>query len=179
MHFGRADFGTSMCSAATERVFILPMDDSGRGPGDDQDPQSVQGTPGRDARPALRTEATATEHNAAELRRRFHDWLALDTAVGIVDDLVLVVYEAVANAVEHAYAGHTDGPGPVRLEAHRADGHVLITVTDAGTWRAPTGDRFRGRGLTLMRHLAQEVTVESDYNGTVVHVRAVSAANPL
>lgn len=157
------------------------MEDSGsaRWPGDDQNPQSAQGahtpltgTPRREARPALRAEATATEYNAAQLRRQFHDWLALDTAASVVDQLVLVVYEAVANTVEHAYADRTDGPGPVRLEAYCADGHLLVTVSDEGTWRAPTGDRYRGRGLQLMRHLADEVTVESNHNGTVVHLRA-------
>ncbi|MPZ65508.1 MAG: hypothetical protein GEU83_08305 [Pseudonocardiaceae bacterium] len=157
------------------------MEDIGgaTGPGDDQDPQSARGadppltaTSCRDARPPLRAETAATDRNAAELRRQFHHWLALDTAADIVDDLGLVVYEAVANAVEHAYADHTDGPGPVRLEAHRTDGHVLIIVADEGTWRAPTDDRFRGRGLQLMRHLAQEVTVDSNHDGTVVRLRA-------
>ncbi len=155
--------------------------DSGnpRWPGDDQDQQAAQGadsrlmsTPYEDARPPLRAEVTATEHNAAELRRQFHHWLALDTTAHTVDDVVLAVYEAVANAVEHAYAEHPDGPGPVRLVARRIADHVLITVTDEGAWRAPTGDGFRGRGLQLMRHLAQEVTVDRTPDGTVVHLRA-------
>lgn len=127
--------------------------------------------PRRDARPPLRVDEIASARTAAQLRRQLQDWLLLDVPSSVVDDLALVVYEALANTVEHAYLDHVDGTGPVRLEAYRTDGHVVVRVTDEGTWRASTdGDRFRGRGLALMRHLAHEVTVDSDHNGTVVHL---------
>lgn len=160
---------------------------SAAGRAHDQDARSAQGAHPRlagtsypDARPPLRAETAATARNAAELRHQFHEWLALDTAADLVDDLGLVVYEAVANAVEHAYADCTDGSGTVRLEAHRTDGQVLIIVTDEGTWRAATGDSFRGRGLQLMRHLTDEVTIDSDRDGTVVRLRvALDTTTPL
>ncbi|MQA15164.1 MAG: ATP-binding protein [Pseudonocardiaceae bacterium] len=129
------------------------------------------GRPPGDARPPLRVEEIATARSAARLRQQCHDWLILDVPSSVVDDLLLVVYEALANAAEHAYVDHTDGPGPLRLEARRTDGHILITVSDEGSWRAPTGDRFRGRGLPLMRHLAQDVRVASGHDGTVVALR--------
>lgn len=125
----------------------------------------------RDGRAPLRVEEIASAHAVARVRQQLHDWLTLDVPSSVVNDLVLVVYEALANTVEHAYVDHLDGTGPVRLEACRTDGQLLITVSDEGIWRTPTGDDpFRGRGLALMRRLAHEVTVDSDHNGTVVHL---------
>jgi anti-sigma regulatory factor (Ser/Thr protein kinase) len=143
------------------------MDDSGN----NEDPRWIR-QPTEDVRAALRAEAVATAHNATALRRLLHDWLAVDLPTNVVDDLVLAGYEAIANASEHAYAGHTDGPGLVRLEAHRAADHILITVADQGRWRAPTGAGFRGRGIPLMRLLTQNVHTRCDHSGTVVHLRA-------
>lgn len=143
------------------------MDDSGNS----KDPRWIR-QPTEDVRAALRAEAVATVPNATALRRQLHDWLALDLPTHLVDDLVLAVYEAIANAAEHAYAGHPDGPGLVRLEAHRAADHILITVADQGHWRASTGAGFRGRGIPLMRLLTQNVHTRCDRNGTVVHLRA-------
>ena len=125
----------------------------------------------KDIRTPLRAEAVASAHNATALRRQFRDWLTLDLPPNVVDDLVLAVYEAIANAAEHAYLNHADGPGPVRLEAHRAADHILITVSDQGRWRAPTGGRSRGRGISLMRLLTQNVHTRCDHRGTVVYLR--------
>lgn len=124
--------------------------------------------PTEDIRPPLRAEAVATAHNATALRRQFHDWLALDLPTYVVGDLVLAVYEAIANAAEHAYADHP--PGSVQLEAHRAADHILIAVSDQGCWRAPTGDGSRGRGISLMR-LLTHIHTRCDHRGTVVHLR--------
>jgi serine/threonine-protein kinase RsbW len=143
------------------------MDDSGN----NEDPRWTR-QPTEDIRAALRAEAVATASNATALRRQLHDWLARDLPTNIVDDLVLAVYEAIANAAEHAYVDRTDGPGLVRLEAHRTADHILITVADQGHWRAPTGTGFRGRGIPLMRLLTQNVHTRCDHRGTVVHLRA-------
>ncbi|MGH3972929.1 MAG: ATP-binding protein [Pseudonocardiaceae bacterium] len=143
------------------------MDDSGH---NDEDPRWVR-QPTADIRTPLRAEVVATTRNATVLRRRFRDWLVLDLPTNVVDDLVLAVYEAIANAAEHAYANHADGPGPVRLEAHRAADHVLISVSDEGRWRTPTGVGCRSRGIPLMRLLAQNVHTRCGHRGTVVHFR--------
>jgi anti-sigma regulatory factor (Ser/Thr protein kinase) len=127
--------------------------------------------PTKDIRTPLRVEAVATAHNATALRRQFRDWLTLDLPTNVVDDLVLAVYEAIANAAEHAYLNHADGPGSVRLEAHRAADHILVTVSDQGRWRTPTDGRSRGRGISLMRLLTQHVHTRCDHRGTVVHLR--------
>lgn len=114
----------------------------------------------------------ATDRNASMARRRFRDWLTLDVCSDRLEDLVLAVYEAMTNAVEHGYADQPDEPGPVRLQARRGSGQVQITVSDEGSWRAPTGQRFRGRGLTLMRLLTHDVHIVAGHGGTVVRLRA-------
>lgn len=106
--------------------------------------------PRRDARPPLRAERVANAHTAAQMRRQLHDWLLLDVPSSVVDDLVPMVYEALANTVEHAYANHAGGTGPVRLEAYRTDGQVLITVSDEGTWRTLTDYDGRRKGRPTM-----------------------------
>jgi anti-sigma regulatory factor (Ser/Thr protein kinase) len=46
----------------------------------------------------------ATPHNAHQLRVRFQQWLqTLGAVPAVVDDITLAVYEALANAAEHAY----------------------------------------------------------------------------
>jgi anti-sigma regulatory factor (Ser/Thr protein kinase) len=79
----------------------------------------------------------ANLHSARQLRVRFQQWAqTLHTPSAVVDDLVLAVYEALANVVEHAY--HFDHPDPVmHLQARLDHEHLLITVTDHGRWRAP------------------------------------------
>lgn len=132
-----------------------------------------------DIRAPLRAGVVATHRNASVLRRRFHHWLALDVSPELLDDLVLAVYEALANVAEHGYADRPDGPGPLRLEAHRDSGHVLVTVADEGSWRAPTGERSRGRGLPLMRRLTNDVHIVAGHRGTVVRLWAeVPPARP-
>jgi len=102
----------------------------------------------------------------AGLRRAVLAWA---TDVGIaedtLDDLQLAVGEAVANAVEHAYRDQTAGTCAVRL-ARRPDGAIEACIEDFGTWRpVPADSGFRGRGLLLIRRLAEDVTVEQSREG--------------
>jgi anti-anti-sigma factor len=100
-----------------------------------------------------------------------------------VDDLQLALGEALANAVEHAYA--TRGGGgrcEYRLE-RTADGSVEVCVRDEGVWRPAPADRgYRGRGLELIAALATEVEVArtpddsgAAGSGTTVRFRFVPA----
>lgn len=129
------------------------------------------GEPLDDIRPPLRAEAAATPHDAARLRHELAAWLALDVPDEPLDDLVLATYEAIANAAEHAYADHTNTAGPIRLHAHRYHNCVTVTVTDEGTWRIPTGQGFRSRGLALIRLLVPDVHIGPNHTGTTVHLR--------
>jgi anti-sigma regulatory factor (Ser/Thr protein kinase) len=86
-----------------------------------------------------------------------------------VADVLVVAGEACANAVEHAYGG---GPGDVVLEARLGRARELtVTVTDHGHWRTVPAPGDRGRGLPLMRALADSVAVAVGEGGTVVTLR--------
>lgn len=123
-------------------------------------------------RPSLSIDRIATARNVTEMRRAFARWLALDVAAGdLFDDIVLVAYEALANVVDHAYAHAPGGPGTVLLTAHRASAELRVTVTDHGSWRAPTGEPFRNRGLSVLRALSDQVHIDTTAAGTVVILR--------
>jgi serine/threonine-protein kinase RsbW len=103
---------------------------------------------------------------------RFQEWLrTLGAPAALVDDLSLAVYEALANAVEHAYPAHHPNP-MMHLQAQRDGDQLLVTVTDHGSWRIPHDTGYRGRGLTVMRCLTTEVLLQPTARGTTVHMRA-------
>ena len=82
-------------------------------------------------------------------------------------EIVTACGEAATNAIEHAGAAG-DVPFEVagRLEGRRVD----LTVRDRGAWRSPRqGDR--GRGLSLMRALMDQVEVSPGPDGTRVRLR--------
>lgn len=84
-------------------------------------------------------------------------------------DLQLAVGEAVANAVEHAYDGAHDAVFSVHARAE--DEKVLVDVLDQGRWRegvrTPRGQLSeRGRGVSLMRALCDQVRIERTLVGT-------------
>jgi anti-anti-sigma factor len=97
------------------------------------------------------------------------------------DDLLLVVGEAAANAVEHAYGR---APGRLCVRVALVDGaRVEGTVADEGRWRpVPADPGFRGRGLTLLRELTTSVDLDRGPDGTVVRfvltLRPSGAAGP-
>lgn len=84
-----------------------------------------------------------------------------------LDDLVLATCEAANNAVEHAQQSR-EPFFHVSTEIDAAT--VTIVVQDYGQWRQPPAPGDRGRGLQLMRALA-ETTVTGDTHGTTVTIR--------
>lgn len=114
----------------------------------------------------------ANPRNARQLRLRFQEWLRAHHApVTLIEDLSLAVYEALANAAEHAYPAQHPNP-MMRLQARLDDGQLLITITDHGRWRTPDASSYRGRGLTVMRYLTTEIRLRPTAYGTTVHMRA-------
>jgi anti-sigma regulatory factor (Ser/Thr protein kinase) len=110
----------------------------------------------------------AAPGSLAVMRRAFNDWLpgvGLDDATAY--DVLVAVGEAAANAIEHAY-----GPGEAQflVEARVEDGELVVAVRDEGRWRPARGSH-RGRGLTMMRDLMDDVQVDSDGGGTIVRMR--------
>ncbi|WP_448628115.1 ATP-binding protein [Geodermatophilus sp. URMC 64] len=107
-----------------------------------------------------------------DLRRSVAGW-AEEAGLGprTTGDLQLALGETVANAVEHAY-GTGAGAGAVRVAAAAEDDAVAVTVTDAGTWRpVPADPGFRGRGLQIIRELADAVRLQPGPHGTTVGFR--------
>ncbi len=103
--------------------------------------------------PPLELDCVADAARLRDVRAAVRQWAAhaaLDEDT--TDDLLLVVGEAAANAVEHAYGG---APGRVCVTVALVGGdRVEGTVADEGRWRpVPADPGFRGRGLTLMREL--------------------------
>lgn len=121
----------------------------------------------------------ADAERLAEMRHALSRWA---TGVGVPaerrEELVLAVYEAMANSVEHAYADPTSGE--VDLHAARTvDGAVVVTVSDRGTWKPPQeSDGIRGRGIPLMKALADDTTITSVDSGTTVTMTWVSPSAP-
>jgi anti-sigma regulatory factor (Ser/Thr protein kinase) len=86
-------------------------------------------------------------------------------------DLLLAVCEAASNAIEHAQ----DPPEPFfDVAADIGPATVLVTVRDRGQWVPPTPSVFRGRGLQMMRLLA-DTTVTTSAAGTTVTIRNLGA----
>jgi serine/threonine-protein kinase RsbW len=120
---------------------------------------------------------TATAQNIARVRREFATWLAVDLAPGdLLDDLILAVYEALANVADHAYTDTPSGVGALQLTAHRAHESVRITLSDRGRWRPRTDAPFRNRGLPLIRQLIAQVHIATTASGTVMHLRTTLPA---
>jgi len=87
-------------------------------------------------------------------------------------DVLVAAGEAVANAIEH---GHRHSPGGmISLDATVLNDQVQLTITDTGSWKTPqpVTDSHRGRGITLMRGLMEDVTINPDIAGTTVHLSA-------
>lgn len=107
-----------------------------------------------------------------EMRHALSSWA---TGIGMPgrqrEELVLAAYEAMANSVEHAYGEQDGDPGGVvdLHAAHTPDGTVVVTVTDYGRWQEPvSSDGVRGRGILLMRALADHTTITRVDTGTTV-----------
>ncbi|MCK2243370.1 MULTISPECIES: SpoIIE family protein phosphatase [unclassified Crossiella] len=113
------------------------------------------------------------------LRRELRDWLA-EREIDGEDALAvqIAVGEATANAVEHAYTGSESGPVTLTAELDPA-GTLLLSITDAGSWRVPEEDpRGRGRGLLLMQAAMDSVRVRHSEAGTTVELRRRLGAGP-
>ena len=92
-----------------------------------------------------------------------------DLESGAEDALVLAVHEAVANGIEHGR------DSPVRVEGSATDGGLVVEVTTKGSWDfGSTEDGAlaqRGRGLTLMRRLTEELELLVDDGNVTIRLR--------
>lgn len=101
------------------------------------------------------------------LRRLMERWLI---SKGFDDDLIYDIEaatgEAAANAIEHAYG--PDG-GALTVLGHFDGERLTMRVIDGGGWRPPRGHE-RGRGLPLMKGLANEMTMTPSADGTSIEL---------
>ncbi len=108
----------------------------------------------------------------APVRATLRNWLnRCDLSHRTIQDVLVAVGEACANAVEH---GHRHAPGQqVRLRAAATVTQLQLTVTDTGRWKAsqPATRTNRGHGIPLMRALMQQVTIEPGDAGTTVDMQ--------
>ena len=120
--------------------------------------------------PFVRSQFAADLSAATALRSDLDQWLyeALGLPAAIRYDVVLAAYEAMANVALHAYRDvappRTMG---VEVRYDATTGVLAVTVTDHGRWREQdTTDSGHGRGITLMRGLADRLSVNTSLNGT-------------
>jgi anti-sigma regulatory factor (Ser/Thr protein kinase) len=131
-----------------------------------------------DTRSQLIRTASADASGAAQIRIEFANWLQRHFTLSNerLSDLVLAANEALANAVDF---GHFDnfGSGTIALTASydETTDTLTVTVTDHDTMRpvlatkstnAPSQYAPHGRGISLMRLLANDVQIVTSERGT-------------
>lgn len=111
----------------------------------------------------------ATSATAAGARSRLTDWAHQHSVPpDTVDDVVYAAYEAIANVVEHAYS---DRGGTFTLHATYTPNQLCVTVSDTGKWSPPRRRGVdRGRGIQLIRALADSVHIATGDSGTSVEM---------
>ncbi|KZB79231.1 SpoIIE family protein phosphatase [Amycolatopsis regifaucium] len=126
--------------------------------------------------PPLRRSRTAEPGILRELRAEVVQWSQLaGISAELYQDLNLALVEAVANSIEHAYS-QTAGEVAYSV-ARTATGKVEVVVTDHGTWRPePADNGHRGRGIQLIKALAEEAAIEQNEHGTTVRFRIPTSA---
>ncbi|MEU6404286.1 SpoIIE family protein phosphatase [Streptomyces sp. NPDC046985] len=111
----------------------------------------------------------AESSQLAPVRKALRSWLGqCGLPRGTVQNVLIAVGEACANAVEH---GHSHAPGDhVLLRAETLSGELRLTVVDTGRWKTPhpEANPHRGRGVALMRAMMQHVTITPGPTGTTV-----------
>ncbi|ORV81531.1 anti-sigma regulatory factor [Mycobacterium interjectum] len=127
----------------------------------------------------VRRRVAADARSAARTRAEFRMWLDRHFSLGAErsNDLLLAVNEALANAADFAYVDAARR-GTMDLSAtyDGAADTLAVTVNDRGRWRhkppesdtAPRKPQVRGRGIPLMRALADRVTIDRTPRGTHV-----------
>jgi GAF domain-containing protein/anti-sigma regulatory factor (Ser/Thr protein kinase) len=115
----------------------------------------------------------ADASHLAPTRTALRSWL---TRVRVDPDqsmnVLVAAGEAVANAIEHGHRHSREGT--ITLDATALVDEVQLTITDTGSWKPPqpAAETHRGRGITLMRGLMHDVTINADTAGTTVQLSA-------
>jgi PAS domain S-box-containing protein len=135
-------------------------------PGDDVALLAVRPLPVADTE--ISVTLPAEPGSLAQLRRRLARFLHATGATALEQyEITLTICEAAGNAIEHAY-----GPGDATYEVDVSfdNGELTAVVRDNGNWRDKRGEH-RGRGLSIIEDLMDEVDVLSEEGGTLVRMR--------
>ena len=111
----------------------------------------------------------STARSVPLLRRELHAYLqGTSLTEEQLYDLLLAACEAATNAIEHAQRPSQSFFDVVT----EVDGErVSILVRDFGEWREPIAESHRGRGIAMMRALA-DMSLVSNPGGTTVTLRS-------
>jgi anti-sigma regulatory factor (Ser/Thr protein kinase) len=112
----------------------------------------------------------AREAEVSHARRHVRSWFESidDMPADVVDDLVLMTSELLTNAVEHG-SGDTvelvltdDGRASTISMTSFADDEAFTTVGDGSAWTIADAMSRSGRGLGIVRALADDVAVRRE-----------------
>ena len=114
--------------------------------------------------------------SVARARDEFSRWLRRGNGLDEIKlcDVILAVNEALANSAEFAYLDGTEGTVDLEAVHDPARRTLTVTVCDRGRWRDTNPfnrERCRGRGIALMRSLADSVIIDTSALGTSVCMR--------
>jgi serine/threonine-protein kinase RsbW len=117
----------------------------------------------------LRLNCVADPASARPIRHAVAAFLAVfDLDPDFSDDVLTAFGEALANAIEHAYAGQA--PSDIEIVAEYADRRLIsVDVFDRGRFVEREPQPNRGFGIRIVRAIASEVRIETD-DGTRVHM---------
>lgn len=132
-------------------------------------------TPGTSDGDFVRT-GTADARTVAQFRHELSQWLGRHLALDAVklNDVLLAVNEALTNAAEFAYTGLQRGTMTMRARYHARHDRLSVVVSDHGRWRhvdPAAQPNTRGRGIPLMRALADSTTISRQPTGTRVRLQ--------
>jgi anti-sigma regulatory factor (Ser/Thr protein kinase) len=117
------------------------------------------------AEPEMHLQFDADPAQLRVLRHALGRWLdRLELGQDARFQLLLAVDEAARNAIEHAYGLEA---GSFAISASHSDSEITVRISDVGRWR-PARGRRRGRGISLMRKLVDEMEIQDLHPGTEV-----------
>ena len=104
------------------------------------------------------------------LRGRIRAWVrARGLDEELAESIVLIVDEAVSNAVEPA-SPERECHVEVVAGPRACGGGVAVLVADDGAWQEAGAPGFRGRGVTLIGRLSDRSSIEAGDQGTTVRM---------
>jgi anti-sigma regulatory factor (Ser/Thr protein kinase) len=112
--------------------------------------------------------------NVSAARRFVRDQVGAQAPEEALNDLMLMTSELVTNAFEHG------APGPVLVRVEVDHGGASLAVTSRGDhaqvpavddWRTAGADRISGRGLGIVRQIADGIDVERSDDVVTITVR--------